>query len=39
MKKPELELYTDYLNSTLGSETPTGVSALVNGDVSNDCMT
>ena len=39
MKKAELELYTDYLISTFGSATATGLSAMVDGDVSHDRMT
>ena len=39
MKKPELELYTDYLISTFGAATATGLSAMVNGDISHDHMT
>jgi hypothetical protein len=39
MKKTELELYTDYLISTFGSATATGVSAMVDGDVSHDRVT
>lgn len=35
MKKAELELYTDYLISTFGSATATGLSAMVDGDVSH----
>ena len=38
-EKTELELYTDYLISTFGSATATGVSALVDGDVSHDRVT
>jgi len=36
MKKAELELYTDYLISTFGAATATGLSAMVEGDVSHD---
>jgi hypothetical protein len=39
MKKAELELYTDYLISTFGSATATGLSAMVDGDVSHDSVT
>lgn len=39
MKKPELELYTDYLLSTFGAATATGLSAMVNGEVSHDQVT
>jgi len=39
MKKPERELYTDYLISTFGAATATGLSAMVNGDISHDHMT
>jgi hypothetical protein len=39
MKKIELELYTDYLLSTFGSATATGLSAMVDGDVSHDRVT
>ena len=39
MKKAELELYTDYLISTFGSATATGLSAMVGGDVSHDRVT
>ena len=39
MKKAELELYTDYLISTFGSATATGLSAMVDGDVSHDHVT
>jgi uncharacterized pyridoxamine 5'-phosphate oxidase family protein len=39
MKKPELELYTDYLLSTFGSATATGLSAMVEGEVSHDRIT
>lgn len=39
MKKAELELYTDYLISTFGSATATGLSAMVDGDVSHDRVT
>jgi len=39
MKKEYLELYTDYLLSTFGYATATGLSALVNGQVSHDQIT
>jgi hypothetical protein len=39
MKKAELELYTDYWISTLGSATATGLSSMVEGDVSHDRVT
>ena len=39
MKKAELDLYTDYLISTFGSATATGLSAMVDGDVSHDSVT
>src|SRR5680860_76625 len=39
MEKAELELYTDYLISTFGSATATGLSAMVDGDMSHDHMT
>jgi hypothetical protein len=39
MKKAELELYTDYLISTFGSATATGLSSMVDGDVSHDRVT
>lgn len=39
MKKTELELYTDYLLSTAGSATATGLSAMVDGVVSHDRIT
>jgi len=32
MKKPERELYTDYLIGTFGAATATGLSTMVNGD-------
>ena len=34
MKNSELELYTDYLLSSFGATTATGLSAMVQGDVS-----
>jgi hypothetical protein len=36
MKKADLDLYTDYLLSTFGAATATGLSAMVEGDVSHD---
>ena len=36
MKKIDLELYTDYLLSTFGAATATGLSAMVDGEVSHD---
>lgn len=39
MNKDYLELYTDYLLSTFGHATATGLSALVNGQVSHDQIT
>ena len=39
MKKAELELYTDYLISTFGAATATGLSSMVDGDVSHDRVT
>jgi hypothetical protein len=39
MKNTELELYTDYLLSTFGQATATGLSAMVNGEMSHDQVT
>lgn len=39
MKKAELELYTDYLISTFGAATATGISAMLDGEVSHDRVT
>ncbi len=39
MNKENLELYTDYLLSTFGYATATGLSAMVNGQVSHDQVT
>ena len=39
MNKERLELYTDYLLSTFGYATATGLSAMVNGQVSHDQIT
>lgn len=39
MKKADQDLYTDYLLSTFGAATATGLSAMVDGDVSHDRIT
>lgn len=39
MNRTELELYTDYLLSTFGAATSTGLSAMVDGEVSHDRIT
>ena len=39
MKKQDLELYTDYLISNFGQATATGLSAMLNGEVSHDHIT
>lgn len=39
MDKRQLELYTDYLISNYGYATATGLSAIVNGEVSHDKIT
>lgn len=39
MKKATLDLYTDYLLSTFGAATATGLSAMVEGEVSHDKIT
>jgi hypothetical protein len=39
MKKAELDLYTDYLLSACGAATATGLSAMVEGEVSHDQVT
>lgn len=39
MKKEELELYTDYLISTSGYATATGLSSMVDGAISHDRVT
>lgn len=39
MKKAELDLYTDYLLSTFGAATATGLSAMIDGEVSHDQVT
>jgi hypothetical protein len=36
MNKEILDLYTDYLISSFGQTTATGLSKLMNGDVSHD---
>ena len=39
MKKVDLDLYTDYLLSTFGAATATGLSAMVGGELSHDQIT
>lgn len=39
MKNSDMELYTDYLLSTFGATTATGLSMMVQGDVSHDRIT
>jgi DDE superfamily endonuclease len=39
MRKQDLELYTDYLISSFGATTATGLSAMVDGNVSHDHVT
>jgi len=39
MKRADLDLYTDYLLSTFGAATATGLSAMVKGEVSHDRIT
>jgi len=39
MNKEHLELYTDYLLSTFGYATATGLSQIVNGQVSHGQIT
>jgi hypothetical protein len=39
MNKTDLDLYTDYLLSTFGSATATGLSAMLEGEVSHDRIT
>ena len=39
MKKANLDLYADYLLSTFGAATATGLSAMVEGEVSHDQVT
>ena len=39
MKKTDLELYTDYLLSSFGATTATGLSAMLEGEVSHDRIT
>lgn len=37
--KPDLDLYTDYLLRTFGTTTATGLSAMIEGEVSHDQIT
>jgi hypothetical protein len=39
MKKSELELYTDYVLSTFGARTATGLSSMMQGEISHDRIT
>jgi hypothetical protein len=39
MKQADMDLYTDYLLSTFGAATATGLSAMVEGEVSHDRIT
>ena len=39
MKNANLDLYTDYLLTAFGAATATGLSAMVEGDVSHDQIT
>ena len=39
MQKADLDLYTDFLLSTFGAATATGLSAMVDGEVSHDKVT
>ena len=39
MQKMDLELYTDYLLSTCGAATATGLSAMLEGEISHDRIT
>lgn len=39
MNKTDLDLYTDYLLSTFGSAMATGLSAMLEGEVSHDRIT
>lgn len=39
MKRDELELYTDYLISTCGYATETGLSGMLEGEISHDKVT
>lgn len=39
MKKVDVDLYTDYLLSTWGAATATGLSALLDGEISHDRVT
>ena len=39
MKKDNFDLYIDYLLSTFGSATATGLSAMLDGEISHDKIT
>jgi SRSO17 transposase len=39
MKKADIDLYTDYLLSTFGQATATGLSAMLEGEISHDKVT
>ena len=39
MKRADLDLYTDYLLSTFDAATATGLSAMLEGEVSHDRIT
>ena len=39
MQKMDLELYRDYLLSTCGAATATGLSAMLKGEISHDRIT
>ena len=39
MKKQDLEIYTDYLISSFGATTATGLSSMVDGEISHDHVT
>ena len=39
MRKADLDLYADYLLSTFGAATATGLSAMLEGEVSHDQIT
>ena len=39
MKKMDIELYTDYLLSTFCAATATGLSAMLEGEISHDRIT
>ena len=39
MKKADLDLYADYLLSTFGAATATGLSVMVDSDISHDQVT